>query len=185
MILPLHRKCWNCKKDLVFREFLEANQHLPEARIRDLWKNEKLEFLCCDCYIQSVHDEVRELLLKDGDIKSKFEINSNPVVWRRLALILLNNGRKKDTKNAYKRVLELDSGDMNTWINLGHLYLEENNYNKAISSYRRAIEIDHDILYDLPDFKFLYKMKGDTKEVREFLNKFSMLLTEFQLTGEI
>ena len=179
------RKCWNCKKILIYREFLEANQHLTENRVIELWENEKLEFLCCDCYIQSVHDEVRELLLTDGSLKSKFELNSNPVVWRRIALILLNNGKKEDTKNAYKRVLELDSSDMNTWINLGHLYLEENKYTKALASYRKAIEIDNDIFYDLPDFRFLYKMKGNTEQVRDFLEKLSLIITEFKIEGVI
>ncbi|MHA1147719.1 MAG: tetratricopeptide repeat protein [Promethearchaeota archaeon] len=154
---------------------------MTEERVRELWENEKLEFLCCECYIQSVHDEIRELLLADGTLKSKFDLNSDPIVWRRIALILLNNGRKKDTKNAYKRALELDSNDMNTWMNLGHLYLEENKYNKALASYKKAIEIDNEVLYDLPDFRFLYKMKGNNKQLRDFLDKFSLLLTEFKI----
>ncbi|MGQ4873866.1 MAG: tetratricopeptide repeat protein [Promethearchaeota archaeon] len=177
----MNRTCWNCKKPLIFEEFKEVNYDFSEERLKELWNNPNLEFLCCNCYTKTIREEVKKLLIKGDNIKESLESITNPTILRRYGLICFMRGKVKRAKMAYKRVLELEPSDKNTWKNLGHLYLEEGKMNKAFRAYKNALDLNIETLYDIRDYALFYKIKGNTEKAQELLGKLKILLSELSL----
>ena len=58
------RYCFNCGKVLVWSEFRFQNSHMSVMYLKELWKNNKLEFFCCKCF--------KEEMLISRNINSDF-----------------------------------------------------------------------------------------------------------------
>lgn len=64
--------------------------------------------------------------------------------------------------NNYKKALEFDNSDFDTWFNLGLAYRKNNQFNESIEAYKKTIEIksgNADVYFNLGN---VYEAKNDT-----------------------
>jgi tetratricopeptide (TPR) repeat protein len=58
-----------------------------------------------------------------------------------LALLYKREGRIREARQLYTRLLERDPSDCRVWVNMGNTYLAEKKYDQAITHYTRSIEL--------------------------------------------
>ena len=116
------RICFQCRKSLDFNEFKRVNEMFSEEKINQLWNHPHLEFLCCDCYTEKIRHQVKEILSSEKKYQEALKFNSNPTVWRRLAIIYFAKVDYNRAEEAYKQVLKLDPSDKLSLNNLNHVY---------------------------------------------------------------
>ncbi|UXI14362.1 transmembrane and TPR repeat-containing protein 3-like [Sarcoptes scabiei] len=83
----------------------------------------------------SIKPRVRSSLIKNRLIPHYLNI------WINLAhLISLNNSRLHESENLYLEVLSIKNDFIDAYINLGELYIRKAFYEKALETYRKALE---------------------------------------------
>ena len=106
--------CWYCKKQLDFEEFKQINSTLNEYKLIKFWNHPFLQYFCCNCYTKLIRRDVKKLLSDQNEYKKALHLNHNPALWRRLAIIFYHRGDYQRTREAYKRILDLDPSDHNS-----------------------------------------------------------------------
>ncbi len=100
----------------------------------------------------------------------------------------LANGRKtvmaRDLLPPEDRDINFKEKKGKSWIELGVEYDEMNEYNKAIFSYRKALEIEPENINTLYKLGFVYKQRGDYDKAIKTLEKLSSLNPEFLAAWE-
>ncbi len=51
------RLCYDCKLSLNYQDYLESNLHLKTEYLKKIWKDPRIELLCCKCYKQRIDSE--------------------------------------------------------------------------------------------------------------------------------
>ena len=80
---------------------------------------------------------------KDYLIKA-IETNPKEVYYKDLAGMLFDSGNKQDAIYYYKKILELNINDIQSWFNLGLAYMETKNIDEAIKSFTSVVNINPD-----------------------------------------
>jgi len=61
-IVPSTRRCHGCDASLNFEGLVKANPALDASWLLKLWENEKIGFLCCNCYVMVESGENEEFM---------------------------------------------------------------------------------------------------------------------------
>lgn len=100
-----------------------------------------------------LHTEIGEAYLKAGQddkaadaFKGSLNVVESVHVYNRLGIVLRRKGKYLEAIDEYKKAIRLDYTDEVIHYNMGRAYLEANMKKEAISSFKKALEID-------PNFK--------------------------------
>ncbi len=66
----------------------------------------------------------------------------NTGIRRRLASMLLENGRYDEAIDEYNKIIQLDSRDIQAWIGLGTAYQAKKEFGKAVETYEKAVRLN-------------------------------------------
>jgi len=98
------------------------------------------------------------------------EVPGNIDVRRQYIELLRLTGQKKEAIAAGQLLLEMDPANVKAWNDLGLLYYEENNVDKAISCFEKALEYDPDFGKAHMNLGMIY-MGGDLNKSIAHLEK--------------
>jgi len=71
--------------------------------------------------------------------------------------------------------------DLEAWIELGHLYFDSNNYDKAVWAYNKSLELDPDNADVLTDLGVMYRRSGNPSEAIKCFDKAIALNTNHEV----
>lgn len=133
-------------------------------RIRVEVAGQQMEALSGQLLFDFNGNEIRRLLAFPGDGAKQADQRGRrdeAEKWFQKGLQFEHTGAAKDAIQAYEKAIGLDPTSAGAWVNLGTLYFNARQFNRAESYYRKALDADPN--YALAHFNIgnLYDEKGD------------------------
>ena len=99
--------------------------------------------------------------------------NNNLILKEKFTLAVQNQqkGNFEVAKNLYNKILEVEPSFIDAQSNLGNIFKELGENQKAISCYEKAIEIDPNILNAHNNLGVLFKELGENQRSNKLLQK--------------
>jgi tetratricopeptide (TPR) repeat protein len=118
-------------------------------------------------------DEARTILEKSAQREPR-----NPWVWFNLGLLEKARGNAPAAIEDFQKVAALDSYDADTQYFLGLIYSQQQQYDKAIAAFRRAITLNPFQVSAEFGLAQALQRSGDTAHAKEHFDKFQHLTSE-------
>jgi tetratricopeptide (TPR) repeat protein len=118
-----------------FNKSLEGDQDLGELKIAEVW-GEK-------CYILTEQRRYNQETFTACDQRVQ-QVPNDYLAWKERGTVLLELGKKEEALESYKKAIEIKSDYSAAWYNIGAIFRERGELNRALNAMNNAINGDGD-----------------------------------------